>query len=261
MRLAGKVALVTGVGGRFGRVIAQGFAAEGADLVAVDERGAAAEETAAAARALGRRALALEVDATNKAAVEAMVRAAVAEFGRIDVLMNTTGESHNQEFLNFREEDFDRCLAIGLKAYFLTAQAVARQMAEQRAGRIINFSSIVGRIGSGESVSWSAARGGVDAMTRAMAQAMGAYGVTVNALAHGPNAMFDYLSVESQERQRRIPFGRLGQPEDLVGAAVFLASDDAAWVAGHVLYVDGGYSTAAVTDDRYRPEWSRAQPS
>ncbi len=258
MRLEGKIAIVTGAGSGFGRAIARRFAQEGADLVLVDAEQAAAEAVAQPAREVGRRALALPADVTRKADVEAVVQRAVAEFGRIDVLVNATGESFNQEFLHFKEEDFDRCLAISLKAYFLTCQAVGRQMAQQRAGKIINLTSIVGRIGSGESVSWSAARGGVDAMTRAMAQALGMYGINVNALAHGASARFNYLPEEAAERLRRLPFGRMGTDEDVAGAAVFLASEDAAFVHGDVLYVDGGYTTAAVTDDRFRPEWARA---
>jgi NAD(P)-dependent dehydrogenase (short-subunit alcohol dehydrogenase family) len=261
MRLEGKVALVTGAGEGFGRAIALRFAQEGADLALVDANQAAADATAAQAQASGRRALALAADVTRKADVDAAVERAAAEFGRIDVLVNATGESHNQEFLNFKEADFDRCIAISLKAYFLTCQAAGRQMAKQRSGKIVNLTSIVGKIGSGESVSWSAARGGVDAMTRTMAQILGMYGINVNALAHGASTRFNYLPEEGAERLRRLPFGRMGTDDDVTGAAVFLASDDAAFVNGDVLYVDGGYTTAAVTDDRYRPEWARVQQS
>ena len=209
---------------------------------------------------MGRRSLALEVDVTNKAAVEELVRRAVDEFGGIDILFNGTGVSHNQAFLTFKEADFDHAMAVGLKAFFLTCQAVGRQMAEQgRGGKIVNLSSIVGRLGSGEAAAWCTTRSGVDAMTRAIAQALGYYGVNVNCLVHGGMESIPYPhEVERGERRRRIPFGRLGKPEDLVGGAIFLASDESDFVTGEQLYVDGGYTTAAVTEDGYRPEWARA---
>jgi len=259
VRLESKIAIVTGVGGRNGEVIALGFAREGADLVVVDEDGSKAEAVAGKARELGRKALALQVDVTKKAQVTEMVRRATSEFGRIDVLVNGTGVSHNQQFLTFSEADFDHCLDVGLKAFFLTCQAVGRQMAEQGSGKIINLTSIVGRIGSGEAVGWCTTRSGVDAMTRALGQALGYYGVNVNALAHGGVEEAPYGAEEAAERRRRIPLGRMGHPEDLVGPAIFLASDDANFVVGETLYVDGGYTTAAVTEDQFRPEWARAE--
>ncbi len=259
MRLEHRIAIVTGVGGRNGGAIALGFAREGAELVAVDEDGAKAEAVAQQARQLGRKALALQVDVTKKAEVTEMVRRAVSEFGRIDILVNATGVSHNQAFLTFSEADFDHALAVGLKAYFLTSQAVGRQMAEQGSGKIINLTSITARLGSGEAVAWCTARSGVDAMTRALGQALGYYGVNVNALAHGGMEETPYSKDEAAERRRRIPLGRLGYPEDLVGPAIFLASEDASFVVGETLYVDGGYTTAAVTEDQFRPEWARAE--
>jgi len=259
MRLEGNIAIVTGVSGLNGRAIATGFAAEGADLVAVDEDLQKAEEVAAAARAAGRRALALAVNVTKKGEVEGMVAKAVAEFGRIDILVNATGTAHNQAFLTFDEADFNHCLDVGLKAYFLTCQAVGRQMSEQGSGRIINLSSVVARLGSGEAVGWCATRAGVDAMTRAIAQGLGFYGINVNSLVHGGMEAFAYTAEEAAERRRRIPFGRLGKPEDLVGPAIFLATDDANFVVGETLYVDGGYTTAAVTEEQFRPEWARAE--
>ena len=259
MRLENNIAIVTGTSGLNGHAIALGYANEGADLVAVDEDKQKAEEVAAEARAAGRKALALGVDVTNKSEVEGMVAAAVDEFGRIDILVNATGAAHNQAFLTFDEGDFDHCLDVGLKAYFLTCQAVGRQMAEQGSGRIINLSSIVGRLGSGEAAGWCATRAGVDAMTRAIAQGLGYYGINVNALVHGGMETFAYGVEEAAERRRRIPFGRLGKPQDLVGPAIFLATEDANFVVGETLYVDGGYTTAAVTEEQFRPEWARAE--
>ena len=259
MRLEDKIAVVTGVGGRIGGIVALAYAGEGAHVVAVDEDRDKAEAVAAQVKDLGRRSLALEVDVTDKAAVEELVRLAVDEFGGIDILFNGTGVSHNQAFLTFKEADFDHAMAVGLKAFFLTCQAVGRQMAEQgRGGKIVNLSSIVGRLGSGEAAAWCTTRSGVDAMTRAIAQALGYYGVNVNCLVHGGMESIPYPhEVERGERRRRIPFGRLGKPEDLVGGAIFLASKESDFVTGEQLYVDGGYTTAAVTEDGYRPEWAR----
>jgi len=259
MRLDGKIALVTSASGLFGKTIALAYSKEGADLAVVDEDAQKADDVAAQVRELGRRALALQVDVTKKAAVEGMVQHVVSEFGQIDVLVNATGTAHNQNFLTFKEEDFDHCLDIGLKAYFLTCQAVGKQMAKQGKGKIINLSSIVGRLGSGEAAAWCATRAGVDSMTRAVAQALGSYGVNVNALVHGGLEMFPYREAEAAKRRRRIPFGRLGKPEDLIGGAIFLATDDSNFVTGENLYVDGGYTTAAVTEDQFRPEWARTE--
>ena len=259
MRLENKIAIVTGAGSRNGEAVALGFAREGADLVAVDEDGAKAEAVAKGARDAGRRAIGLQVDVTNKAEVVAMVERTVAEFGRIDILANMTGTAHNQAFLTFNEADFDHAIAVGLKAFFLTCQAVGKQMAEQGSGKIINLTSIVGRLGSGEAVAWCTTRSGVDAMTRALGQALGYYGVNVNALAHGGVEEAPYGEAEAAERRRRLPLGRMGHADDLVGPAIFLASDDANFVVGETLYVDGGYTTAAVTEDQFRPEWARAE--
>jgi NAD(P)-dependent dehydrogenase (short-subunit alcohol dehydrogenase family) len=260
MRLENRIAVVTGVGGRIAKVVAPAYAREGAHVVAVDEDGSEAEAVAAEVKALGRQSLALQVDVTKKAEVDAMVDRVVSDFGRIDILFNGTGVSHNQAFLTFKEEDFDHAMAVGLKAFFLTCQAVGRQMAKQGSGKIVNLSSIVGRLGSGEAVAWCTTRSGVDSMTRALAQALGYYGVTVNCLVHGGMEDIPYAKEEERgERRRRIPFGRLGKAEDLVGGAIFLACEDSDFVAGEQLYVDGGYTTAAVTEDKYRPEWARAE--
>ena len=257
MRLQDKIALITSGKNPCGRAIAMGFAREGAHCVVLDTETQHAEQLAAEIRFLGRRALALQCDVTKKTQVEGAVRRAVAEFGRIDVLLNCSGLTRESDFLRLTEATFNECLERGPKAYFLACQAVGRQMAEQRSGKIINLSSTDARIGSGESAANSAAYSSIDSMTRAIAQALGFYGVNVNALAGGP---MDYLSIsdeEAGERLRRIPLGRLGKPEDLVGAAIFLATDDSNFVAGESLFVDAGYGNAAVTEDSFRPAWGR----
>jgi 3-oxoacyl-[acyl-carrier protein] reductase len=186
-----------------------------------------------------------------------MVEQVVDTFGRVDILVNTTMASHNQEFLNFKEEDFDDSLSRGVKSYFLACQAVARHMVKQRYGKIINLSSIVGVLGPGQAASWTADRGAVNGLTRAAAHALGFYGINVNALARGNTARKPY-NAGVLERVRRLPLGRTETPQDMVEPCVFLASDGAAYVTGTILYVDGGYTVAGVSDDRYRPAWARA---
>lgn len=257
MRLQDKIALITSAQNPCGRAIAIGFAREGGHCVVLDAETQRAEQLAAEVRSLGRRALALQCDVTEKSQVEDVVRRTVAEFGRIDVLLNCSGLTHESDFLSLTEATFNDCIDRGPKAYFLACQAVGRQMSEQRSGKIINLSSADARIGSGESTANSAAYSSIDSMTRAIAQALGFYGVNVNSLVTGP---MDYLSItdeEAAERLRRIPLGRLSKPEDLVGAAIFLATDDANFVVGESLFVDAGYSNAAVTEDSFRPAWGR----
>jgi NAD(P)-dependent dehydrogenase (short-subunit alcohol dehydrogenase family) len=256
MKLAGKIAIVAGCNGEFGAAIVPGFAAEGCDVACVDYQQSDVDAAATKVRQTGRRALALAVDLRDPTAVNAMVERVCAEFGRIDILVNTTMASHNQEFLNFKEEDFDDSLNRGVKSYFLTCQAVARQMIKQRSGRIVNLSSIVGVLGPGQAASWTADRGAVNGLTRAAAHALGFYGINVNGLARGNTARKPY-SAGVLERLRRLPLGRTETPEDMVEPCVFLASEASSYVTGTVLYVDGGYTVAGVTDDRFRPEWAR----
>jgi 3-oxoacyl-[acyl-carrier protein] reductase len=257
MRLQNKIVLVTGARNPCAKAIALGFAREGAHCAVIDEDTDKAAQLAAEVRTLGRHALPLQCDVTEKPQVEGIVKRAVAEFGRIDVLLNCSNVTHDQDFLSLTDEAFNECIDRGPKAYFLTCQAVGRQMAEQRSGKIINLSSTDARIASGESTGNSAAHSSIDSMTRAIAQALGYYGVNVNSLLCGPLDSFSGTAEEAGERLRRIPLGRLGKPEDLVGAAIFLATDDSNFVAGESLYVDAGYSNAAVTEDGFRPAWAR----
>jgi len=257
MRLQDKVVLITSAQHPCTRAIAVGFAREGANCVVVDADGSQAEQIAAEVRSLGRLALPLQFALTKKSQVEEVVRRAVAEFGRIDVLLNCSALTYESDFLIFTEDAFNECIDRGPKAYFLTCQAVGQQMAGRRSGKMINLSTTDARIASGESTGNSAAYSGIESMTRAIAQALGYYGVNVNSLVCGPMDNFSGTAEEAGERLRRIPMGRLGKPEDLVGAAIFLATDDSNFVTGESLYVDAGYSNAAVTEDSFRPAWAR----
>jgi 3-oxoacyl-[acyl-carrier protein] reductase len=256
MNLQGKIAIITGCNGEFGAAIVPGFAAAGCDIACVDFKQSDADAAAEKVRQKGRRALAIAIDLRRRAEIDAMAQQVIDAFGRIDILVNTSMASHNQEFLNFKEEDFDDSLNRGVKSYFLCCQAVARQMVKQRYGKIINLSSIVGVLGPGQAASWTADRGAVNGLTRAAAHALGFYGINVNGVARGNTARKPW-SAGVIERVRRLPLGRTETPEDMVEPCLFLASDCAGYITGTILYVDGGYTVAGVTDDRYRPEWAR----
>ena len=257
MRLKDKIVLITSAQHPCARAIVMGFAREGANCVVVDADRNRSEQIAVEVRSLGRLALPLQFDITKKSQVEEVVGSAVSEFGRIDVLLNCSALTYESDFLNFTEEAFNECIDHGPKAYFLTCQAVGRQMVGQRYGKIINLSTTDARIASGESAGNSAAYSSIESMTRAIAQALGYYGVNVNSLVCGPLDSFSRTSEEEGERLRRIPLGRLCKPEDLVGVAIFLATDDSNFVAGESLHVDAGYANAAVTEDSFRPAWAR----
>ena len=257
MRLPNKVALITSAQHPCAQAIVLGFAREGANCVIVDDDGARAEALAADVRTSGRRALALTADVMDKAAVAEVVRRTVAEFGRIDILLNCSAVEHASDFLSFSEAEFYRCLNRGPKAYFLVSQAVGRIMSEQRAGKIINLSTTDGRIGSGESTGNSAAASSIESLTRAIAQALGFYGVNCNAIVTGPLNSFTGTPEEIGERMRRIPLGRLAKPEDMVGAALLLAGDEANYISGESICIDAGYANAAVTEDGFRPAWGK----
>ena len=257
MRLLNKTVFITSAQHPCAEAIVTGFAGQGADCFIVDEDAGKAELLAAHIQSLNGRASAFQCDVTKKTQVDEAVSRAVGQFGRIDVLLNCSGVTQEGDFLDFTEESFNRCLERGPKAYFLACQAVGRRMAEQRSGKIINLLTTDARVASGESAGNSAAHSSVDAMTRAIAQALGFYGVNVNALVYGPMNFISLTAEEAAERLRRIPVGRLGKPEDLVGAAIFLASEDSNFVCGESLYVDAGYANAAVTEDGFRPTWAR----
>lgn len=257
MRLKDKIAVVTQASDPFARAIASGYAAEGADLFLQDfaKNENKLQEVAAKVRGTSRKVVAGVYDITRGDQVAAMTRQVIQEFGRVDILVNTASEPVHGKVFELKEEDFERAIIIRIKSYFLTCQHIGREMANRGSGKIINLTSIVGKIGSGGAVPWGAACGGVNAMTKALAHALGLHGVHVNALARGATGSpGHYDRVSGGERLRRLPFGRLGKEEDVVGPAIFLATSDSDWVTGSVIYADGGYTSAAVTDDFHRPE-------
>ncbi|WP_423226531.1 3-oxoacyl-[acyl-carrier-protein] reductase [Candidatus Amarolinea aalborgensis] len=243
MRLQDRVALITGSARGIGRATALAFAAEGAQVIVCDMDAAGGEQTAADIRTAGGRALFVQVDVTDRASVDALVQAAQAHFGRIDVLVNNAGVLRDRSLLKMTEQDFDFVINVNLKGVFNCTQAVAPLLAAQGSGVILNASSVVGVSGNYGQTNYVASKAGVIGMTRVWARELGPKGVRVNAVAPG------FISTEMlagipdkvmEELKAKISLRRLGRPEDIANAYVFLASDEAAYITGHVLHVDGG---------------------
>jgi NAD(P)-dependent dehydrogenase (short-subunit alcohol dehydrogenase family) len=245
MRLRGKIALVTGAQQGIGRGIALAFAREGADVALnyLDDR-AAAETVAQQVRAAGRRAALVQADVARPSEVQTMVARALGELGALDVLVNNAGIYPRVPFLAMRETDWDLVLDVNLKGGFLCAQAAAQAMIDGgRRGSIINMASQAIR-GAVRGVHYSASKGGVVAMTRAMALELAPHGIRVNAIAPGltDTAQPRYGSSEEEiaAMGNAVPLGRMAQPDDIAAVAVFLASEDARHVTGQTVHVNGG---------------------
>lgn len=242
--LAGRVAMVTGANTGIGRAIAVALAEAGADIVAVGRT--PAEETVATVRALGRRAAMLSADFSTSEPVERVVGETVAEFGRLDILVNNAGIIRRADALEFSEDDWDAVMNTNLKSLFFLSQAAGRRMIAQRSGKIINIASMLTFQGGIRVASYTASKSGVGGLTRLLANEWAGKGVNVNAIAPGYIATNNTAALQADPvRNRgiveRIPAGRWGEPSDIGGAAVFLASDAARYVHGHILAVDGGW--------------------
>jgi 3-oxoacyl-[acyl-carrier protein] reductase len=242
MRLAGKVAIITGAGRGIGREAAVLFAREGAKVVLadVDPQG---EKVVGEIKELGGEAIFVRSDVTNRESCVAMAAAAVSSFGRIDILVNNAGITRDAQLVKLAESDFDRVIAVNLKGTFNATQAVASQMVEQGSGRIINVSSVVGLYGNFGQTNYAATKAGVIGMTKTWARELGRKGITVNAVAPGfiQTEMTESVPEKVLELMRgRTPLGRLGTARDVANIYLFLASDDAAYVNGTVVCVDGG---------------------
>jgi len=240
--LEGRVALVTGASRGIGRAIARALAGQGATVVAA-ARGEHAAETVSEIAAAGGRAEAVAMDVTDGAAVEAAVAGTVARYGRLDILVNNAGITRDQLVLRMKRDDWDAVIATNLSAAYTCVQAVLKPMIKQRAGRIINITSVVGQSGNAGQVNYAASKAGLIGLTKSLALEVASRNITVNAVAPGliDTEMTRAISAGAHEDwAARIPLKRLGTPDDVASAVVFLASDEAAYITGHVLAVNGG---------------------
>ncbi len=243
MRLAGKVALVTGAGKGIGRAIVLAFAREGAHVIAADIEGAPAEEVAAEVRKQGGRALGVAMDVSVKARVDAAIAAAREACGPIDILVNNAGITRDAMFHKMTEEQFDAVIAVHLKGTWLCSRAVVQEMQERGYGKIINMSSITGRVGNIGQTNYCAAKAGIIGFTKSLAKELARYRINVNAIMPGfIDTEMTRGIPEDLRRQKAadIPLGRLGLPEDIAKAALFLASDESSYLTGGILEVTGG---------------------
>jgi NAD(P)-dependent dehydrogenase (short-subunit alcohol dehydrogenase family) len=254
MRLDNKVAIITGSARGIGRAVALGMAREGASVAIADLRDEQARQTAREIEAAGGQALAVAADVANLDDLDRLVAATLDRFGRIDILHNNAGISGGAgDFFGYTVDDWDRILNINLKSAFFLTQKVARVMLDQgHGGRILNTASIAAFVAASRpTIPYDISKAGLRQMTVSLAALLGPHSIAVNAIAPGTIETELSAGLMSDERwtafrQRRreqTPLGRLGQPDDLVGAAIFLCSDEAAYVTGHTLVVDGGLLT------------------
>jgi len=248
--LSGKSAIITGARRGIGRSIALALAKVGADVSVSDIDLSDCEVTCREIEEkTGQRAVPAKCDVTKKDEVEATIGKAVSEFGKLDILVNNAGIAPFKPFFELTEEDWDKVLDINLKGQFLCAQAAAREMAKNKWGRIVNIASIAsGQVGVGflNLAHYCASKGGVTAMTEELALELSPQGININAIAPGviETPMTEALLSDEKTKQgtlARIPKGRLGKPEDIAAAAVFLASNEADYITGATIFVDGGW--------------------
>jgi 3-oxoacyl-[acyl-carrier protein] reductase len=242
--LEGRVSLVTGASRGIGRAIAAAFAAEGAHVVLAARDTTKLAEAVAEIQAKGGKAEALALDVSNRASVEAGVGQVVAVHGRIDHLVNNAGVTRDNLLLRMKDEEWRQVLDTNLTGAFLCTQAVLKPMLKQRSGRIVSITSVVGLGGNAGQANYAASKAGVIGFTKSVAREVASRGITANAIA--PGFIETDMTAGMSEKAREavfaaIPLGRVGRPEDVAGAALFLVSDAAAYVTGQVLAVDGGF--------------------
>ncbi len=247
MKLEGKKAIVTGGSRGIGKAIALMYAKEGADvLVNYHSNDAAAKETCAQIEALGRKAVAVPADVANYTSAQDMVEECVKQLGGVDIVVNNAGVSKPSMLLKMKEEDWDAIIDIHLKAAFNTTQAAGRHMKEKKYGKIINVISTAGIFGTIGQINYASAKAGIIGFTKSASRELGRYGINVNVICPGITKTEMTGKLQTDEKLKkiyegRIQLGRFAEPEEIAPAFVFLASDDASYITGQVLGVDGGY--------------------
>ena len=243
MSLSGRVALVTGASQGIGRTCALRLAKDGATVAVAARNHDKLNELVAEITAAGGNAAALPLDVSDEEQVKAVVKQAIAQFGKIDILVNNAGITRDQLVMRLKRADWDAVLETNLTSAYLCIQQVIGSMLKQRWGRIINITSVFGQMGQAGQANYAASKAGLIGLTMAIAREVGSRNITCNAVAPGfiETAMTAVLSEEfKQNAVKQIPLGRVGTPEDVASAVTFLASDDASYITGHVLNVNGG---------------------
>jgi NAD(P)-dependent dehydrogenase (short-subunit alcohol dehydrogenase family) len=243
--LTDKIAVVTGGGSGIGKRIALAFSEFGANVIIADIDQKAADLVVSEIKSKGKEAMAIRVDVTQPKEVQEMVTIALRSYGRIDILFNNAGISIRGPAESFSLEDWNKVIAVNLTGMFLCAQAVGKVMIKQGKGKIINTASVSAKLGHPGNLAYAAAKHGVVGMTKVMAVEWAKYGVSVNSIAPGiiktPMTVKAFTDPEKyQELTSKVPMGRLGEPEDLIGAVIFLASQASNYITGQTIYIEGG---------------------
>jgi 3-oxoacyl-[acyl-carrier protein] reductase len=243
MSLSGRVAFVTGASQGIGRACALKLATEGATLAVAARNQEKLNELVNEITVGGGQAAAFVLDVTEEEQTKTSIKAAIAQFGKIDILVNNAGITRDQLVMRMKRADWDAVLQTNLTSAYLCTQQVTSTMLKQRWGRIINIASVFGQMGQAGQANYSASKAGLIGLTMAIARELGSRNITCNAVAPGfiETPMTDVLTEEfKQAAVKQIPLGRVGSPADVAGAVAFLASDDASYITGHVLSVNGG---------------------